>query len=575
MSELSDCRQQSAAGKRSASPDPGRASPPAKAARAADASGALAPGRCGSEGDNTSGRKEPKELGETQTHGENGRAPITTNKTTGLSESGDAQPSTSNSSGDGPCTSSNRDAQPQTSDEAGTGSAIVMGPRQSAPPEQSDWAAMVAAEALASLTRVGGEEEDTQQAQTSKQIGFKKENARKARKKDSLFAREGKQNPAPGKSQHPQTAAADSSTSSPEGGAVESTDRQRLETMLDREEEDEEDQDREDYLSSSSSSSSSQSSSSLLGEDAECAIVSVKMAAETRQSVAVLAQVQARLEALDRKAARLHQRLELKLSQQRRPHLEQRSAIIRTIPGFWVTALLNHPLLSAHIDENDEEALSSMSHLEVETLKNTRMGYRIAFHFCRNAYFQNSVIVKEFHLGLGGSAVSFSNPILWHRGQNLTAQGRSGKASASFFCWFNDHSDPGHDQIAEILKDDLYRNPLRYYLTPLWEPQQNGSEHRGADHSSSNECVVISDSEEDEEEEESGPGREEEEEADTGSGDSEDGEQQEDNSSDREREEGEEEELDVEELDEEQEAHSSEVKGQEEEDDEEEGEGEA
>ncbi|KAG5837862.1 hypothetical protein ANANG_G00217530 [Anguilla anguilla] len=472
MSELSDSTQQSVAGKRSASPDPGRASPPSKAARAAGGSGALVPGCHDVKNSDTAGRTETKESGKSPTHGENGSAPITTRNTTALPESGDAYPSTSSSSGVGPCTSSSSsgDAHPQTLSEAGNGSAGVRAPCHSPPPEQSDWAAIAAAEALASLTR------------------------------SSSFPSEEE------------------------------------------------------------------------AEDAECAIVSVKMAAETRQSVASLAQVQVRLEALERKSARLHQRLELKLSQQRRPHLEQRSAIIRTIPGFWVTALLNHPLLSAHIDESDEEALSSMSHLEVESLKNTRMGYRISFHFNCNSYFQNTTIFKEFHLGLGGSMASFSSPILWHRGQDLTSQGASGKESGSFFCWFSDHSEPGHDQIAQILKEDLYRNPLRYYLTPLWEPRENGSGHRGMDHSSGNECVVISDSEEDEDE--GGARRDEEEDADTGSGDSEDGEQHDDDSSDREEEEeDEEEELDVEELDEEQESSSPEVKGQEEEEEEEGGAG--
>ncbi|XP_064155848.1 putative testis-specific Y-encoded-like protein 3 [Anguilla rostrata] len=567
MSELSDSTQQSVAGKRSASPDPGRASPPSKAARAAVGSGALVPGRHDVKNSDTAGRTETKESGKSPTHGENGSAPITTRNTTALPESGDAYPSTSSSSGVGPCTSSSSsgDAHPQTLSEAGNGSAGVRAPCHSPPPEQSDWAAIAAAEALASLTRVG-EDERTEQAHTSRQAGFRKKNLRKSSKRGSPVARE--QSPTAGKSLLAQAAAADSSTSSPEGGAVDSADRQRLGLLLGREEEEEEG---DGFLSGFSSSQSSSFPSEEEAEDAECAIVSVKMAAETRQSVASLAQVQVRLEALERKSARLHQRLELKLSQQRRPHLEQRSAIIRTIPGFWVTALLNHPLLSAHIDESDEEALSSMSHLEVESLKNTRMGYRISFHFNCNSYFQNATIFKEFHLGLGGSMASFSSPILWHRGQDLTSQGASGKESGSFFCWFSDHSEPGHDQIAQILKEDLYRNPLRYYLTPLWEPRENGSGHRGMDHSSGNECVVISDSEEDEDE--GGARRDEEEDADTGSGDSEDGEQHDDDSSDREEEEeeDEEEELDVEELDEEQESSSPEVKGQEEEEEEEEG----
>lgn len=95
---------------------------------------------------------------------------------------------------------------------------------------------------------------------------------------------------------------------------------------------------------------------------------------------------------------------------------------------------MNHPHLSAHIDETDEDALSYMTNLEVkhltlymqseyyflgspvsfmqlifivvikqvETFKNNKLGYRICFHFRRNPFFQNKVIVKELHLGIGG-----------------------------------------------------------------------------------------------------------------------------------------------------------------------------
>ncbi|XP_077426274.1 testis specific protein Y-linked isoform X2 [Vanacampus margaritifer] len=215
--------------------------------------------------------------------------------------------------------------------------------------------------------------------------------------------------------------------------------------------------------------------------------------------------VQMRLEALEKKSAWLHQRLELKIGRMRRPHLQQRSSITKTIPGFWVTALLNHPHLSAHIDETDEDALSYMTDLEIETFKNHKVGFQVRFHFRRNPYFQNNFIMKELHIGLGVTPMSLSNTILWHRGHNLTAHSEPRKLSRgvyqTFFSWFGDHSNPGQDDVAQILKDDLYRDPLRYYLTPLWQPRENGSDGDGtaADergNGTGDDCVVISDSDE-------------------------------------------------------------------------------
>lgn len=135
---------------------------------------------------------------------------------------------------------------------------------------------------------------------------------------------------------------------------------------------------------------------------------------------------------------------------------------------------------------------------------------------------------------MGGPPVSFSNPILWHRGQNLTAHSEPRKSSRgvyqTFFSWFSDHSNPGRDDIAQILKDDLWRDPLRYYLTPLWEPRENGSSSSGTrapDNSNRDECVVISDSDDEQDEGDDGHSREEDDEEeergqDSGSDDRED-----------------------------------------------------
>lgn len=412
--------------------------------------------------------------------------------------------------------------------------------------QPSDSAAIAAAEALASLTR--GDEDGKEMPCSSKQGGREKSKDKSNRPGSSKGAERG--------SRMTEAAAADSSSSLL---LCEDAEDPEQTAFMDDEEEDE-----NSLTGSSSTASSSIVSDNEDNEDGECAIVSVKMAPEVRQSVSLLAQVQMRLDALEKKNARLHQRLEMKMSRQRRPHLDQRSAITQAIPGFWVTALLNHPHLSAHIDETDEDALSYMTNLEVECFKNNKLGYRICFHFRRNPFFQNKVIVKELHLGRGGSPVSFSNPILWHRGQSLVGSGEPHRKSQgvyqSFFHWFNDHSNPGRDDIAQILKDDLYKNPLRYYLTPLWEPRQNGSAPKPQSRNNVDECVIISDSDEEQEQNDQNPNQEKEEEErdiDDQVGGSEENDRDEEESSCEEREE--------EEIDESHDSGGCEVREQEEE----------
>ena len=34
----------------------------------------------------------------------------------------------------------------------------------------------------------------------------------------------------------------------------------------------------------------------------------------------------------------------------------------------------------------------------------------------------------------------------------------------SFFCWFNDCDTASGDEIAEIIKDEIWPNPMQYYL---------------------------------------------------------------------------------------------------------------
>lgn len=481
MSEVTDCKQsgdEPASRKRSSSPDQQEGSAiPQKSAKVSDAAHAT--------GQTSKSFKNGEVAGKEETQKD------TVAEGTALQKDQDAtsvQPVNSSSPDCGNAnvtekTQSSEASEPSYSKEEPQKSAESVQQTVATSVGQSDSAAIAAAEALASLT--GGDGEESQETPCSS-----------AKVRHVKHGGKSKQRPGqpPSKVGSKTQAAADSSTS------ARSTDREDKDDARGADEGD------DSASGSSSTPSSSFPSDNEDNDDGECAIVSVKMAPEMRQSVALLAQVQMRLEALEKKSARLHQRLELKINRQRRPHLDQRSSITKTIPGFWVTALLNHPHLSAHIDETDEDALSYMTDLEVESFKNTKLGYRIRFHFRRNPYFQNNIIMKELHLGMGGSPMSFSNPILWHRGHNLTANSEPRKSCRgvyeTFFSWFSDHSNPAQDDVAQILKDDLYRDPLRYYLTPLWEPRENGSsatEARAA--GNGDDCVVISDSDDEPSEE--------------------------------------------------------------------------
>lgn len=175
--------------------------------------------------------------------------------------------------------------------------------------------------------------------------------------------------------------------------------------------------------------------------------------------------IQLELDTVNAQADRAFQQLEHKFGRMRRHYLERRNYIIQNIPGFWVTAFRNHPQLSPMIRGQDAEMLRYITNLEVKDLRHPRTGCKFKFFFRRNPYFRNKLIVKEYEVRASGRVVSLSTPIIWRRGHEPQSFiRRNQEVVCNFFTWFSDHSLPESDRIAEIIKEDLWPNPLQYYL---------------------------------------------------------------------------------------------------------------
>ncbi|XP_018413775.1 PREDICTED: protein SET-like [Nanorana parkeri] len=237
-------------------------------------------------------------------------------------------------------------------------------------------------------------------------------------------------------------------------------------------------------------------------EGDECCIVSVgTQPSRTDRSLQTLESVQQELRVVNERADRALLQLKRRYGQLRKPHIQKRNAIIRTIPGFWVTAFLNHPQLSAMINDRDEDTLSYMNNLQVEDVTHLKSSCKIKFYFNSNPYFKNDVVIKEFQYGTSGRLTSHSTPIRWWRGQNSDSyHGKSGNSTPSFFSWFNDHSFPAADRIATIIKEDLWPNPLQYYLIGDGESDDHAAEDSDPDNT--DDCVVIVDDDDDDDDNE-------------------------------------------------------------------------
>ncbi|XP_052222167.1 protein SET-like [Dreissena polymorpha] len=194
---------------------------------------------------------------------------------------------------------------------------------------------------------------------------------------------------------------------------------------------------------------------------------------EQQEAIEQIDEVQNEIDRLNEQASEEILKVEQKYNKLRQPFFQKRSDLIAKIPNFWVTAFVNHPQVSALLNEEDEEALQFLTKVEVQEFEDIKSGYKINFYFDKNQYFENSVISKEFHLNDTGEPSSKSTPIKWCSGKDLTkksnspAKGsrkRSPEEQESFFCWFSDHGDAGADELGEVIKDDIWPNPLQYYL---------------------------------------------------------------------------------------------------------------
>lgn len=227
--------------------------------------------------------------------------------------------------------------------------------------------------------------------------------------------------------------------------------------------------------------------------------------AETQKALEEIDACQNEIDALNEKASEEILKVEQKYNKLRKPFFEKRNDLIKKIPNFWVTAFVNHPQISAILDEEEEESLHFLSKLEVEEFEDIKSGYRIKFYFDDNPYFENDVLIKEFHLGSSGDPASQSTPIKWKEDMDLTkrhkqrqSQMKSSRKRAheqprTFFNWFTDHGDASADDIAEVIKDDMWPNPLQYFLVPDIEVENGleGDEDESDEEEGGDAVVVV------------------------------------------------------------------------------------
>lgn len=193
-------------------------------------------------------------------------------------------------------------------------------------------------------------------------------------------------------------------------------------------------------------------------------------------SIEKLQGIQDDLEKINEEASDKVVELEQKYNVIRKPIYDKRNDIIKCIPDFWLTAFMSHPALSELLTEEDQKMFKYLNNLEVEDFKDVRSGYSITFKFNANPYFEDTTLAKTFTFSDDGVTKIDASQIKWKEGMGIpngvSEEKKKGKkrthAEESFFSWFTSSEHKGdiyeiHDEVADIIKDDLWPNPLTYF----------------------------------------------------------------------------------------------------------------
>lgn len=205
-------------------------------------------------------------------------------------------------------------------------------------------------------------------------------------------------------------------------------------------------------------------------------------------SIEKLQEFQDQLDKINEEASEEVLAVEQKYNVKRRPVYTKRDEVIKTIPDFWLTAFLSHPALGDLLTDEDTKIFKYLDSLDVEDFKDLKFGYSITFNFKPNPYFEDTKLTKTFTFSDEGTTKITGTYINWKEGMgaaNGVDHGKKGNkrpaSEDSFFSWFSETQQKDiveglNDEVAEIIKEDLWPNPLKYFNNEADEEGSDGDE---------------------------------------------------------------------------------------------------
>jgi len=192
-----------------------------------------------------------------------------------------------------------------------------------------------------------------------------------------------------------------------------------------------------------------------------------------KEDYARLEEVQEMLEKINEEEADEIISIEKQYNTKKTPFFQKRNDIIKRIPGFWKQTFLNSAILCDCLTENDQKVFDHVTELNVEDCDNDNKGsYRITFKFNNNPWFKNDILSKEFCWTEEGQFKVRATPIEWKTGEDPF----KGSSEESFFSvWFKGEEEEDEpDEIAQIIKEEIWPDPSKYYHAVTDFPGEGG-----------------------------------------------------------------------------------------------------
>eukprot|EP00996_Jenningsia_fusiforme_P002591 NODE_3417_length_981_cov_22.508584_g3139_i0.p1 GENE.NODE_3417_length_981_cov_22.508584_g3139_i0~~NODE_3417_length_981_cov_22.508584_g3139_i0.p1 ORF type:complete len:229 (+),score=75.15 NODE_3417_length_981_cov_22.508584_g3139_i0:102-788(+) len=200
----------------------------------------------------------------------------------------------------------------------------------------------------------------------------------------------------------------------------------------------------------------------------------------TQESATEVLAVQKKLETLDEEFDAKVLELQSAYNTRRKPFYEERNRAIAKVPNFWHIVFSQHRVLEMFIQEFDAPIFKHLTALNVAEKEDVKSGYKISMTFSENPYFSNTELWKDYTNTDDGNATATQSGINWKEGMrpggSLEPAGKKrAREDETFFTIF-ERDDADAIDIGSIIKDDVWPDPVKYFLGDVEDEDDIGED---------------------------------------------------------------------------------------------------